>query len=93
MPENLKRYFFVKFIGYRIGALESFHISKHVKRFLLILNAPMGLTKQYLAYRAIDSFNIIASGRANVNFAIVDKTEGRYVAAPAAENVIVWDLR
>ncbi|KAH8382893.1 hypothetical protein KR009_005733 [Drosophila setifemur] len=53
----------------------------------------MGLTKQYLAYRAIDSFNIISSGRANVNFAIVDKTEGRYVAAPAAENVIVWDLR
>lgn len=53
----------------------------------------MGLTKQYLAYRAIDSFNIITSGRANVNFAIVDKTEGRYVAAPAAENVIVWDLR
>ncbi|KAH8248152.1 hypothetical protein KR038_003378 [Drosophila bunnanda] len=53
----------------------------------------MGLTKQYLAYRAIDSFNIISSGRANVNFAVVDKTEGRYVAAPAAENVIVWDLR
>ncbi|KAI8045050.1 WD repeat-containing protein 3 [Drosophila gunungcola] len=53
----------------------------------------MGLTKQYLAYRAIDSFNIITSGRANVNFAIVDKTEGRYVAAPAAENVIIWDLR
>ncbi|EDW95883.1 WD repeat-containing protein 3 [Drosophila yakuba] len=53
----------------------------------------MGLTKQYLAYRAIDSFNIITSGRANVNFAVVDKTEGRYVAAPAAENVIVWDLR
>ncbi|XP_017036010.1 WD repeat-containing protein 3 [Drosophila kikkawai] len=53
----------------------------------------MGLTKQYLAYRAIDSFNIISSGRANVNFAVVDKTEGRYVAAPAAENVILWDLR
>ncbi|KAH8295281.1 hypothetical protein KR018_009558 [Drosophila ironensis] len=53
----------------------------------------MGLTKQYLAYRAIDSFNIITSGRSNVNFAIVDKTEGRFVAAAAAENVIVWDLR
>ncbi|KAH8407135.1 hypothetical protein KR222_007956 [Zaprionus bogoriensis] len=53
----------------------------------------MGLTKQYLAYRAIDSFNIIASGRANVNFAVYDKSEGRYVAAPAAENVIIWDLR
>ncbi|EDV48620.1 WD repeat-containing protein 3 [Drosophila erecta] len=53
----------------------------------------MGLTKQYLAYRAIDSFNIITSGRANVNFAVLDRTEGRYVAAPAAENVILWDLR
>ncbi|KAH8358999.1 hypothetical protein KR093_003792 [Drosophila rubida] len=53
----------------------------------------MGLTKQYLAYRVIDSFNIIASGRSNVNFAVVDKSEGRYVAAPAAENVIIWDLR
>lgn len=53
----------------------------------------MGLTKQYLAYRAIDSFNIIASGRANVNFAVLEKSEGRFAAAPAAENVIIWDLR
>lgn len=53
----------------------------------------MGLTKQYLAYRVIDSFNIIASGRSNINFAVVDNSEGRFVAAPAAENVIIWDLR
>ncbi|EDV98635.1 WD repeat-containing protein 3 [Drosophila grimshawi] len=53
----------------------------------------MGLTKQYLAYRAIDSFNIIASGRANLNFAVLEQSEGRFVAAPAAENVIIWDLR
>ncbi|TDG47584.1 hypothetical protein AWZ03_006023 [Drosophila navojoa] len=53
----------------------------------------MGLTKQYLAYRAIDSFNIIVSGRANVNFAVLEKSEGRFAAAPAAENVIIWDLR
>ncbi|XP_068155815.1 WD repeat-containing protein 3 [Drosophila tropicalis] len=53
----------------------------------------MGLTKQYLAYRPVDSFNIISSGRANVNFAVVDRTEGRFVASPAAENVVVWDLR
>ncbi|XP_065358456.1 WD repeat-containing protein 3 [Calliphora vicina] len=53
----------------------------------------MGLTKQYLAYRAIDSFNIIASGRSNVNFVIYNKIEGRYVVAAAAENVIIWDLR
>lgn len=53
----------------------------------------MGLTKQYLAYRPIDSFNIIASGRANVNFVIHNGIEGRYVLAAAAENAIVWDLR
>ncbi|KAI9579694.1 WD repeat-containing protein 3 [Glossina fuscipes] len=53
----------------------------------------MGLTKQYLAYRAVDSFNIIASGRANVNFAIYNRIQGRYFAAAAAENVILWDLR
>ncbi|ALC46629.1 CG8064 [Drosophila busckii] len=53
----------------------------------------MGLTKQYLAYRAIDSFNIITSGRSNVNFAVLEKSEGRFAAAAAAENVIIWDLR
>ncbi|XP_013112970.2 WD repeat-containing protein 3 [Stomoxys calcitrans] len=53
----------------------------------------MGLTKQYLAYRAIDSFNIITSGRSNINFVIYNKIEGRYVVSAAAENVILWDLR
>lgn len=53
----------------------------------------MGLTKQYLAYRPVDSFNIINSGRANVNFAIYNRIEGRYALAAAAENVIIWDLR
>ena len=53
----------------------------------------MGLTKQYLAYRAIDSFNVIASGRSNVNFVIYNKIEGRYVVAAAAENAVIWDLR
>ncbi|XP_036333211.1 WD repeat-containing protein 3 [Rhagoletis pomonella] len=53
----------------------------------------MGLTKQYLAFRPVDSFNIITSGRANVNFVIYNRTEGRYALAAAAENVIVWDLR
>ncbi|XP_054741585.1 WD repeat-containing protein 3 [Anastrepha obliqua] len=53
----------------------------------------MGLTKQYLAYRPIDSFNIINSGRANVNFVTCNKIEGRYALTAAAENVIVWDLR
>jgi len=53
----------------------------------------MGLTKQYLAYRSIDSFNIIASGRSNINFVVLNNTEGRYVVSGAAENVIIWDLR
>ncbi|XP_067614432.1 WD repeat-containing protein 3 [Eurosta solidaginis] len=53
----------------------------------------MGLTKQYLAYRPIDSFNIINSGRSNVNFVVYNNIEGRYALAPAAENVIIWDFR
>lgn len=53
----------------------------------------MGLTKQYLAHRAAGKFNIIASGRSNVTFVNVDKTDGRYVAVGAAENTYVWDVR
>lgn len=53
----------------------------------------MGLTKQYLAYRSRGAFNIIASGRSNVNFIIFNGIAGRYAAVAAAENVIVWDLR
>lgn len=53
----------------------------------------MGLTKQYLAYKPVGTFNIIASGRPNVNFTVYNKTEGRYVAAGAAENVFIWDFR
>lgn len=53
----------------------------------------MGLTKQYLAYRPRGSFNIIASGRANVNFITYNGIAGRYVGTAAAEDVIIWDLR
>ncbi|XP_037942634.1 WD repeat-containing protein 3-like [Teleopsis dalmanni] len=53
----------------------------------------MGLTKQYLAYRPVDSFNIITSARTNVNFVVYNGIEGRYVLTGAAENAIVWDLR
>lgn len=53
----------------------------------------MGLTKQYLAYRIKNTFNIIASGRSNANFVIYNNTEGRYVAVAAAENIFIWDLR
>lgn len=39
----------------------------------------MGLTKQYLAYRAIDNFNIINSGRPNVNFVVFNNIEGKFL--------------
>lgn len=53
----------------------------------------MGLTKQYLAYHPIGSFNIIASPNVNVSFVTYNKIDGRYVAVGAAEKVFVWDLR
>lgn len=53
----------------------------------------MGLTKQYLAYHTAGSFNIVASGNANICFVTYNKTDGRYVAVGAAENVYIWDLR
>lgn len=53
----------------------------------------MGLTKQYLAYHPIGSFNIIASPNVNVSFVTYNKTDGRYVAVGAAEKIFVWDLR
>lgn len=53
----------------------------------------MGLTKQYLAYHSIGTFNLIASNNVNVSFVTYDKTEGRFVAVGAAEKVLIWDLR
>jgi U3 small nucleolar RNA-associated protein 12 len=53
----------------------------------------MGLTKQYLAYRPVSNFNIIASARSNVNFCTLNDVEGRFVAVGAAESVILWDMR
>ncbi|XP_052868712.1 WD repeat-containing protein 3 [Anopheles cruzii] len=53
----------------------------------------MGLTKQYLAYKPASSFNIIASGRANISFITVNGVDGRYVVVAAAEKVIVWNMR
>lgn len=53
----------------------------------------MGLTKQYLAYHPVGSFNIIASANVNVSFVTLNKTDGRYIAAGAAEKVFIWDLR
>uniref|UniRef100_A0A182JRG0 Small-subunit processome Utp12 domain-containing protein n=1 Tax=Anopheles christyi TaxID=43041 RepID=A0A182JRG0_9DIPT len=53
----------------------------------------MGLTKQYLAYKPVSSFNIIASARANISFVTISNAVGRYVVVAAAEKVLVWDLR
>lgn len=53
----------------------------------------MGLTKQYLAYHPIGSFNIIASPNVNVSFVTYNKIDGRYVAVGAAEKIFIWDLR
>uniref|UniRef100_A0A182SWA2 Small-subunit processome Utp12 domain-containing protein n=1 Tax=Anopheles maculatus TaxID=74869 RepID=A0A182SWA2_9DIPT len=53
----------------------------------------MGLTKQYLAYRPVSSFNIIASVRANISFVTINNVVGRYVVVAAAEKVLVWDMR
>lgn len=53
----------------------------------------MGLTKQYLAYHSVGSFNIIASANVNATFVTYNKTDGRYVAVGAAEKVFIWDLR
>lgn len=55
--------------------------------------AKMGLTKQYLAYHPLGSFNIIASPSVNVTFITYNKTDGRYIAVGAAEKIFVWDLR
>lgn len=53
----------------------------------------MGLTKQYLAYKLDNTFNIIASGRPNINFLVYNNIEGRYIVVGGAENTIIWDLR
>lgn len=53
----------------------------------------MGLTKQYLAFQPVASFNLIASGRANVSFVSVGGVDGRFVAVAAAEKVLVWNTR
>lgn len=53
----------------------------------------MGLTKQYLSYHPVGSTNIIASANVNVSFVTYNKTDGRYVAVGAAEQVLIWDLR
>lgn len=53
----------------------------------------MGLTKQYLAFKPVANFNIVASSRSNVAFVTHNKTDGRFAAVGAAERVVIWDLR
>ena len=50
----------------------------------------MGLTKQYLRYGCLGSFNAI-SGATNGKY--IEKDGKSYCAVGANENVVVWDLR
>ncbi|CRK93008.1 CLUMA_CG006559, isoform A [Clunio marinus] len=53
----------------------------------------MVLTKQYLKYNYLSTFNIIASARSNGVLVDFNDIRGRYFASAAVENVIIWDLR
>lgn len=53
----------------------------------------MVLTKQYLKYKESATFSIIASSRSNGVFVDLNNTSGRYFAAAAVENILIWDLR
>lgn len=53
----------------------------------------MGLTKQYLRYVPGPIFNVIASLKSNAVFVELRAQVGRYVAAGACENVIIWDSK
>lgn len=53
----------------------------------------MGITKQYLRYVPGPIFNVIASTKGNVAFVELRAQVGRYVAAAACENVVIWDSR
>lgn len=53
----------------------------------------MGITKQYLRYAPLDTFNVITSSNSNIAFIVYQGQEGRYVAVGGCENVFVWDLR
>ncbi|KAG8269233.1 Dip2/Utp12 protein [Homalodisca vitripennis] len=53
----------------------------------------MGITKQYLRYVPAGNFNIIASSNCNVVFVVIDNEGGRFLAAGASEDIVVWDLR
>ena len=50
----------------------------------------MGLTKQYLRYRAGGTFNIIGSGRGS---AVYVGGKGDMVAVAAVQSVVIWDMR
>lgn len=53
----------------------------------------MGITKQYLRYIPAGKFNIIASINCNVTFVVINNESGRFLAAGASEDIVVWDLR
>lgn len=55
----------------------------------------MGLTKNYLRYRHVDTFGLVAASQAgaSIKFLHIDNTEDRYLAVPANENVFIWNLK
>lgn len=53
----------------------------------------MGLTKQYLRYKASAVFGVIASHKANITLVQLRGERGRYVAVAACEHVFIWDIR
>ncbi|CAG5107461.1 Similar to WDR3: WD repeat-containing protein 3 (Homo sapiens) [Cotesia congregata] len=52
----------------------------------------MGLTKQYLRFAPSGNLNIISSSKCNVVFVTLEGKDGRFVAAGACENVVIWDF-
>ncbi|XP_074104219.1 WD repeat-containing protein 3 [Cotesia typhae] len=52
----------------------------------------MGLTKQYLRFAPSGNLNIISSSKCNVVFVTLEGKDGRFVAAGASENVVIWDF-
>lgn len=53
----------------------------------------MGLTKQYLRFVPSEVFGLVGTNKSNVVFLKIRGSAGRYCAAGACEDVIVWDLR
>lgn len=71
----------------KFGYLSNYSRPRDFKKFI------MGKTKDYLKYKHLATFNIIASSRSNGVFVDYNDVSGRYFANAAVENVVIWDLR